>query len=90
MKYPDLHVFYDGGDYVIARDVEDAFLVWEEFAGPGSKHDGRTDPGMGFEELADNSLLSASLTEDSADARTQTMREWIEEIGRGWFCSENV
>lgn len=84
----ELHVYYDGGDFVIAHDVDDAVLAWEENAGEGARHESRTDPECVFEQQPDDQEFSAALVEGE-EPRTQTMQQWAKEQGRGWFCTEN-
>lgn len=80
-----LFCFYDDSDYVIAHDAGDASEVWAVTV--GESHDD-TDCPWG-DALAADRALSVDL-DDGRGPRRQTVSEWIAEVGRGFFCSENV
>lgn len=84
-----LKCYYDGGDYVIAESKADASLAWQESTGANHEKESDASDEESWEECDMNGTLRADLDDNPATARTQTFAEWIAELGRGWFCSEN-
>lgn len=81
----ELNCYFDGEDYVIAYSEEDATLVWEETM-PGL-HASRTDPAANWVLIPTYRILSAPDLEEN-DYKTQLVSNWIDDIGRNWFCTE--
>ena len=100
-----LQVYYNESDWVIAESTEDAVKAWEETVGESweSYADGgetfelnnREIWRVSFESKEDAAEFAppnAEITHDGNAGYWQaraTQKQWIEKIGRGWFCSEN-
>ncbi len=83
MQLPELQIYENGTDTVIAHSPEDAVHAWEEANGV-SYHDACAG-GPDDWTLTDGPLLRIS--DDDGGSETLTLDEWITEEGRGFLCS---
>lgn len=100
-----LQVWFNGSDWVIADNAEDAAKVWEEATGESWKAyaddgdvfelDNRESWGVNFEDEKDavkhapESSKTVHENDDDYFRVEATQQQWIEKSGRSWFCSEN-
>jgi hypothetical protein len=81
-----LHVFEGECDWIVARDLDDAWAVaLEQWGGVMSDYGERDD----FAQLPNDQPLSIWDGEDGPGTGTKvtkTCAEWIAEHGRGWLC----
>ena len=85
-----MKVFFEGCDWVIAEDVDDAWKVWTEYCGE-KREDYETEAGDFWEELPDDKEISITFDDYDEHAfpnpQKKTCAEWIKEKGRGFLCS---
>ena len=78
----DLHVFFDGADWVVSHDPDDAVKAWEEHNG------GNYEVGYyvcnAFEQLPDDKLLT--MHTDGIPV-TLSCAEWASQEGRGFLMA---
>ncbi len=87
----ELHVFANDCEWVVARDVDDAWAVWTEAIGADPKDLKEEDP---FEQLPDDKPVTmhanaagevAEVGEPGVAPLTQTAAEWAARHGRGYL-----
>lgn len=78
-KQENLHLFFNGCDYVIARNIYHAekLLAQEEM----DPYDGR------FAQLNDDALITFNI--GGPDGETRRAKEWADSIGEGYLLSIN-
>lgn len=86
--HPELSMWIDGSDTVIAYSATDAVRVWEDHMGCPYEGD-ELNPAMCWvqthKKLDDDFELW--LDDSCTEKKKMTVREWIAEHGRGWFCT---
>lgn len=82
-----LKVFTDGTDKVVALDLFDARLVWEEFH--GSTFEGEGMMLDDWRQLPEDDPITIMNYNDGgpSDKLTKTAAEWSVFNGRGFLCS---
>lgn len=79
-----LHVYFDGMDWIVAENEDDARALWLDYT--GEKPEDYIDGELYFEELSDDKKLRV-YDEDRSASIEQTCREWADQYGRGFLCS---
>ena len=80
----ELKMYYNGNDWVIAYDAEDAWNIWTRFLG-----EEREDYDNGehvWKEFPKDEVLSV-YDEDEKETEEGTVQYFIEEYGRGYLMS---
>lgn len=77
-----LHAWTDDIDTVIAESFDDAWAVWCEYFGE-KRENYKND--NGFSRLSRD--LKWTITDSKGNTKTQTIRRWIIEQGRGFLSS---
>lgn len=78
-----MHVYSDGTDWYVAESALDACHQQEELAGNDD-----ASPEDEWEQLADDTTdFTIHDFDGTGVAKTQSIREWIAENGRGLLCS---
>lgn len=90
-----LRLFTNGTDYVVAKDVDDAWVQWSEHSGE-EREDYDGSDGWKWEAMPDNAELGiwcdgegdvCEVDEDGGESVTRTASTWVERAGRGWLAS---
>ena len=91
----DLRMFTNDTDTVIAKDVDDAWVVWSEHT--GEDREDYDDPyGWSWKEMPGTEELSIwcdsagdpdTPESDGVELMAKTVAEWIAAQGRGFLCS---
>jgi len=81
---PQLYVFSNDYDWVIAESKEDAWDVWCKAMGENRED---YDPGFDWSKVDDNKKLLISLDDDMSKAVWKTAKQWVHSVGRGFLAS---
>lgn len=89
-----MKLFTDGTDYVIAEDVDDAWVQWSEHT--GEEREDYDDGEKVWEEWPPDKMLPiwcdangaiCEVDEDGGELVGKKGAEWIAKEGRGWLAS---
>ncbi len=93
----ELHVFDIGDDWVVARDLDDAWAVWLEFLGATAADD-YSDQREELTQISDTRELTIWVGDsgkpdephgEGCTLATMLAAEWARQQGRGFLASSN-